>query len=124
MAVLPRQRKRRRRHGPKMDPNYGVFLGSCQARLVSLKSHGWPTPQIPEPRVGLGAGWRGFTLPFQPPKGLGIRGCWPKTRSRADNKPGVLRLPCKRVEAKSTVNYGMCDLRLYCPTVNRALSGT
>ena len=40
----------------------------------------------------------------------------PKTRSRADKKPGVLRLPCKRVEAKSTVNCGMFDLRLYCPS--------
>ena len=36
-------------------------------------------------------------------------------RSRADKKPGVLRIPCKLVEAKSTVNYGMFDVMLYCP---------
>ena len=39
-----------------------------------------------------------------------------ETRSRADKKPGVLRLPCKHVEATSTVNYDMFDLRLYCPS--------
>ena len=62
----------------------------------------------------------GLYAPFSghvnPPKGLGIRGYLPKTRSRADKEPGVLRLPCKCVEAKSAVNYGMCDLRLYCPS--------
>ena len=36
------------------------------------------------------------------------------TRSRADKNPGVLRLPCRLVEAECTVNYGRFDLLLYC----------